>query len=62
VSVGANVKAVQKMLGHASAAITLDVHADLFDEDLDGVATALNAAAARGEQIPDTSLLQGAQS
>jgi hypothetical protein len=42
VLVGANVKALQKMLGHASAAITLDVYADLFDEDLDDVATALN--------------------
>ena len=46
VSVGANVKALQKMLGHASAAITLDVYADLFDEDLDDVARALNTAAA----------------
>jgi hypothetical protein len=34
---GANVKAVQRMLGHASAAITLDVYADLFDDDLDTV-------------------------
>jgi integrase len=33
VSAGANVKAVQKMLGHASAAMTLDVYADLFDDD-----------------------------
>jgi integrase len=40
VSAGANVKAVQKMLGHASAAMTLDVHADLFDDDLEAVATA----------------------
>jgi integrase len=31
VSAGANVKAVQRMLGHASAAMTLDVYADLFD-------------------------------
>jgi integrase len=45
VSVGANVKALQKMLGHASAAITLDVYADLFDEDLDRVAQDLNRAA-----------------
>jgi integrase len=35
---GANVKAVQRMLGHASAATTLDVYADLFDSDLDAVA------------------------
>jgi integrase len=44
VSAGANVKAVQRMLGHASAAMTLDVYADLFDDDLDNVADALNSA------------------
>ena len=33
-----NVKAVQRMLGHAKASMTLDVYADLFDEDLDGPA------------------------
>ena len=42
VSSGAHVKAVQRMLGHASAAMTLDTYADVFDEDLDVVATALN--------------------
>ncbi|SDQ04909.1 site-specific integrase [Leucobacter chromiiresistens] len=41
---GANVKAVQRMLGHASAAMTLDVYADLFDDDLDLVASALDQA------------------
>lgn len=41
---GANVKAVQKMLGHASAAMTLDIYADLFDDDLEAVATALHEA------------------
>jgi hypothetical protein len=30
------------MLGHASAAMTLDVYADLFEDDLDAVAIALN--------------------
>ena len=44
VSAGANVKAVQKMLGHASAAMTLDIYADLFDDDLEAVATALHDA------------------
>lgn len=44
VSAGANVKAVQRMLGHSSAAMTLDVYADLFDTDLDAVATALDVA------------------
>lgn len=47
VSAGANVKAVQRMLGHASAAMTLDVYADLFDDDLDAVAEALDAAVLR---------------
>jgi integrase len=35
---GAHPKVVQRMLGHASAAMTLDVYADLFDSDLDMVA------------------------
>jgi Phage integrase family len=43
-SVGANVKAVQRMVGHAKASMTLDTYADLFDEDLDAVADRLNAA------------------
>lgn len=32
------------MLGHASAAMTLDTYADLWDEDLTVVANALNDA------------------
>ncbi|MHA3021143.1 tyrosine-type recombinase/integrase [Mycobacterium sp. BMJ-28] len=40
VSAGANVKAVQKMLGHSSAAMTLDTYADLFDRDANAVADA----------------------
>jgi integrase len=47
ISAGANVKAVQRMLGHASASMTLDTYADLFDDDLDGVAVALNDQALR---------------
>ncbi|MGW4928652.1 tyrosine-type recombinase/integrase [Agromyces sp. NPDC004153] len=47
VSSGANVKAVQRMLGHASAAMTLDTYSDLFDDDLDAVAVRLDEAAAR---------------
>lgn len=42
VSAGANVKAVQRMLGHASAAMTLDTYAELFDDDLNAVAIALD--------------------
>ena len=44
VSAGANVKAVQRMLGHSSAAMTLDIYAELFDDDLDAVAVALDRA------------------
>jgi site-specific recombinase XerC len=48
---GANVKAVQRMLGHASAAMTLDRYADLFDDDLDDVADRLDTlrASSRGQ-------------
>jgi hypothetical protein len=38
------VKAVQRMLGHASAAMTLDVYAGLFDGDLDGVGDRMDEA------------------
>jgi integrase len=44
ISAGANVKALQRMLGHAKASMTLDVYADLFDTDLDAVAVELDAA------------------
>jgi integrase len=44
ISAGANVKAVQRMLDHASASMTLDTYADLFDDDLDGVAIAPDSA------------------
>ena len=44
VASGANVKAVQRMLGHASAAMTLDVYSGLFDDDLGGLAERMDAA------------------
>jgi integrase len=58
VSAGANVKAVQRMLGHAKASMTLDVYADLFDTDLDDVAINLDAAirAAADKARQDASL------
>ena len=39
---GVNPKVVQRMLGHASAAMTLDVYADLFDSDFMAVADKLS--------------------
>lgn len=47
VAAGANVKAVQRMRGHASAAMTLDGYADLFENDLDQVVDRLDQAATR---------------
>lgn len=46
ISAGANVKAVQTMLGHKSAALTLDTYADLFPDDLEAVADAFDVAVA----------------
>jgi integrase len=40
---GVNVLALQRMLGHTSAKVTLDTYADLFDDDLDAVAVTLHA-------------------
>jgi hypothetical protein len=47
VSAGVNVLALQRMLGHISAAITLDTYSDLFDDDLDAVAVTLHTAGTR---------------
>jgi integrase len=44
VSAGANVLALQRMLGHEKPSTTLDVYSDLFDEDLEAVAGALSTA------------------
>lgn len=55
ISAGANVKAVQRMLGHASAAMTLDVYSDLFDDDLKAVADALDQARSRVNVSMDVS-------
>ena len=43
VSAGVNVLALQRMLGHTSAKVTLDTYADLFDDDLDAVAVTLHS-------------------
>ena len=46
-SAGVNVLALQRMLGHQSAKVTLDTYADLFDDDLDAVATTLHSKYSR---------------
>jgi hypothetical protein len=42
-----NVKAVQRILAHASAAMTLNTCADLFDDHLNAVSDRLDDARAR---------------
>jgi site-specific recombinase XerC len=45
IGAGANPKAVQAMLGHKSAAMTLDTYSDLFPDDLEVVSDRLDVAA-----------------
>lgn len=42
VSSGANVKVLQHILGHKQAAMTLDTYADLFEADLDTLASSID--------------------
>jgi len=44
ISAGANVKVVQRLLGHATAAMTLDRYGHLLSDDLADVADALGKA------------------
>jgi integrase len=44
INAGASVKVVQRLLGHATAAITLDRYGHLLSDDLTGVADALGKA------------------
>ena len=53
---GANIKTLQRMLGHASAALTLDRYGHLFDDDLDTVADSMDVLyrpAIRAGHLPD---------
>jgi integrase len=52
ISSGAQVKAVQRALGHASAAITLDVYAGLFDDDLEALADAMTERYGEADAAP----------
>ena len=45
ISAGANVKVVQKLLGHKTAVLTLDKYGHLYPDDLDAVADAFDTAA-----------------
>lgn len=45
ISEKANIKVVQKLLGHKTAVLTLDRYGHLYPDDLDAVATAFDSAA-----------------
>jgi integrase len=47
VSAGVNGLALQRVLGHTSAKMTLDTYPDLFDDDLDAVAVTLHSRYSR---------------
>ncbi len=52
ISSGVNVLALSRMLGHTSAKVTLDTYADLFDTDLDAVASVLDLKCAQSVPKP----------
>lgn len=63
IAAGADVKVVQQMLGHASAAMTLDVYGHLFEDRLDEVGAALHQARAAAQQARgDLTLVGGTDS
>ena len=50
IAAGADVKVVQQMLGHASATMTLDTYGHLFEDRLDEVGSAMDAARSAAQQ------------
>ncbi|HUG74427.1 MAG TPA: site-specific integrase [Acidimicrobiia bacterium] len=54
ISSGANIKAVQRQLGHASAAMTLDLYGHRYEDDLDALSEALDRRFAVATTTPQT--------
>ncbi len=54
ISSGANIKAVQRQLGHASAAMTLDLYGHLYEDDLDALSEALDRRFTAATAPPET--------
>jgi integrase len=48
VQAGANVKVLQKAMGHSDIRLTLDTYGGLFGDDLDALAQRMDAAASEG--------------
>jgi hypothetical protein len=58
---GAHPKAIQAQLGHSSIQVTLDRYGHLFPDDMDGLATQLDAAHEAPSQRPAASVRPGAE-
>jgi integrase len=56
ISAGASVKAVQRMLGHSSAQITLDRYTHLFEDDLESLAESIDARYGAAQVRPKRTL------
>lgn len=56
IAAGANIKVVQRMLGHKTATLTFDRYGHLYGDDLDAVATALDKAARKAAKSTAYSL------
>ena len=59
IAAGADVKVVQQMLGHASAAMTLDVYGHLFEDRLDEVGAAMHKARAAAQEARNSLTVVG---
>lgn len=50
IAAGADVKVVQRMLGHKTATLTLDLYGHLMDDNLDTVSNAMDAGYATAQE------------
>lgn len=48
---GANVKVLQRVMGHSSASLTLDVYADMYESDLDEVSKKMSELATKAPKF-----------
>ncbi|WP_244165066.1 tyrosine-type recombinase/integrase [Rhodococcoides fascians] len=59
IAAGADVKVVQRMLGHKTATLTLDLYGHLMDDNLDTVSNAMDAGYATAQESAAYSLRTG---
>jgi site-specific recombinase XerD len=52
INAGASIKALQKLLGHKSASLTLDRYGHLYPDELQGVADRLDSLHAAAADFP----------